>query len=235
MLLDAKSRSVYENTILMVVVVKLELETFTPGEAEIITGVSQATVRNWRRAKHLPKHEGHARYHIGELLVMFSMGMIVARGTAVETAKSFAGETARAVFHSLIYSKKAFSDAVNEAALAKVGAISDERMNSLTSFGLDASPELLAELSAAELRVKEAEQAFGISGTKRPDWLVIWADNSIEFFYSGSADDDFFGNIVYDGPYVQGPVILLCLGALAQMMLDRLPRPPIRLAKEAAS
>jgi hypothetical protein len=234
-LLDAKFRNVYQDTILAVAVVKLELETYTPSEAEIITGVSQATVRNWRRAKHLPRHEGHARYHIGELLVMFSMGMIVSRGTAVETAKSFAGETARAVFHSLIYSKNAFSDEANEAALAEVGDMPEDRINALASVGVDASPELVADILALEFRVKAAEQAFGISGTKRPDWLVIWADDSIEFFYSGSADEDFFGNIAHDGPYVQGPVILLCLGALAQLVLDRLPRPPIRLAKEAAS
>jgi hypothetical protein len=42
-------------TQISVVTMKLELELYTPSEAAEITKVTQATVRNWRRAGHLPR------------------------------------------------------------------------------------------------------------------------------------------------------------------------------------
>ena len=78
--------------------VHVDLELYTPGEAEAITQVSQATVRNWRRAKHLPRHQGHARYDIAELLIQASMRARVSRGVAPESAKGYSSEIAKAAF-----------------------------------------------------------------------------------------------------------------------------------------
>ena len=213
---------------------KLELETYTPSEAEAITAVKQATVRNWRRAGHLPRQDGHARYNLADMLVMFVMGMLVSRGTTPEAAKEFAGHAARAVFRSTIWSTKAFSDAVREQAKAELGEISDdEAAHFKAHLGDEFRVDMLEMVRSQEIMIKAAEQLAGISGMKHPEWLVIWADGSLEFFHDDEdTDDSFFGNIQYGAAYVQGPVMLFCLGALAQMVIDRLPRPAIRLADE---
>jgi len=212
---------------------KLELETYTPGEAEMITAVKQATVRNWRRAGHLPRQEGHARYSLPDMLVMFVMGMLVSRGTTPDAAKEFAGHAARAIFQSTIWSTKAFSADVRTKAMEELGEIPDEEVARLKEhLGDELRVEMLATIRSQEIMAKAAEQMAGISGVKHPSWLVIWADRSLEFFYDDDDPDiSFFGNIQYDKAYVQGPVMVFCLGALAQMVIDRLPRPAIRLAE----
>lgn len=213
---------------------KLELQTYTPSEAEAVTGVTQATVRNWRRAGYLPRPKGHARYTIADLLVMFTMGEIVSRGTNLETAHGFAPPAAKAIFQSLIWSTKAFSDDVHAKAKADLGEISEEKAAQIKAqMGGEFSLEMLTWARSQEIIVEAAEQLAGISGAKQPHWLVIWADGSLEFLHDAEdPDGTFFGNIQYNKPYVQGPVMLFCLGALAQMVVDRLPRPAIQLSHE---
>lgn len=189
----------------------MELETYTPQEAEVITGVPQTTVRNWRRAGYLERHAGHARYTVADLLVIYSMGMLVDRGITVKAAQAFAPGTARAIFQSLLYRDAAYAPDL---------------------LGKD-HPGPLAKLEAKMRAATEAEQAFGVAGEKTPDWLIIWADDSMEFLYDQDADgegphEQFFTNIQYDKPYVQGPVMMFCLGALAALVAGRLPRPAIK-------
>lgn len=214
---------------------KLELETYTPAEAEAITAVKQATVRNWRRAGHLPRQEGHARYNLADMLVMFVMGMLVSRGTTPEAAKEFAGHAASAILQSAIWRSDAFSADVRNKAMAEVGEISDEEVALFRrKFGEEFRVEILEEIRSQEVMIEAAEQLAGISGMKHPTWLVIWADGSLEFFYGDEdPEESFFGNIQHGEAYVQGPVMLFCLGALARMVIDRLPRPAIRLARGA--
>lgn len=197
---------------------KLELETYMPSEAEEITGVTQATVRNWRRAGYLQRRRGHARYTIDELLLMFATRMMVERGVAVKTASTFASDAARSIFQSFIYL---------EGAYAK-NLLKDEYTGPLGKI------EHLFTLG------DRTAQQFGLSGIKRPDWLIIWADDSIEFLYDQNvdgetADTQFFANIEYRKPHVQGPVMFFCLAALAHMIADRLPRAAIKTAPEAST
>lgn len=198
----------------------LELDTYTPSEAEMITGVVQTTVRNWRRAGHLERSRGHARYHIGDLLRMYVMKELVARGVKVEVAKGFASEAASAIFSYMLWAKKMYTDEV------------------WASAGLDDNkPTAMEWLAVLEKVAESAEQTFGVAGLKRPDWLVIWANGNAEFLYDRrdengeGPDESFFSNIQHDHPFAQGPIILFCLGAWAHVMMERLPRPPIRLGE----
>uniref|UniRef100_A4WQS0 Uncharacterized protein n=2 Tax=Cereibacter TaxID=1653176 RepID=A4WQS0_CERS5 len=96
-------------------------------------------------------------------------------------------------------------------------------------FNLATMERLTALGNIAEV----AERTFVLAGLKSSNWLIIWANGELEFYYDGDDfEDRFFGETVYD-EYVQGPVILFCLGAMAKMVLDRLPRAAIRLAPEA--
>jgi hypothetical protein len=212
---------------------KLELETYTPSEAEVITAVKQTTVRNWRRAGHLPRQEGHARYSLADMLVMFVMGMMVSRGTTPEAAKEFAGPAARAIFQSAIWSAKAFSEEVHTKAKEELGEICAEEVSRFQAeLGDEFSVEMLETVRSQEIMIKAAEQLAGIAGMKHPSWLIIWADGALEFLHDDEDPDiSFFGNIQHGEAYVQGPVMMFCLGALAQMVIDRLPRPAIRLVE----
>jgi hypothetical protein len=219
----------------MVVPMKLELETYTPSEAEDVTKVAQTTVRNWRRAGYLPKYTGHARYTVADLLVMVAMQALVSRGMAPESATGFAGEIARATFQSLISTPKAYSEASADAARAEIGPVSQERVNEVAraldeSRVADLTPEMIEAADNLKTLMDAAEQKFGLSGVKAPSWLVIWANGDLQFFYDEDIDS-FFSDTVYD-EYVQGPVILFCLGAMAHMVLSRLPRPPVTQAAE---
>ncbi len=211
---------------------KLELETYTPREAETITAVKQATVRNWRRAGHLPRQEGHARYNLADMLVMFVMGMLVSRGTTPDAAKEFAGYAARGIYQSTIWSTKAFSADVRSKAKEELGEISEEEAAHFKEqFGDEFRGEMFEKFRSQDIMIKAAEKMAGITGIKHPTWLIVWANGEIQFYYDEDiSEETFFGNTVFD-EYVQGPVMLFCLGALAQMVIDRLPRPAIRLAE----
>ena len=198
---------------------KLELETFMPSEAESITKVTQATVRNWRRAGHLERRQGHARYNIADLLVMTVMHELGARGMAPEYAKDYASAAARAIFQSLIFSRHAYSASAFSKAV--------ESVNGKTETDIT---DLLATLELAEA----AGKAFLVPGLKHPNWLIIWANGKSEFYYDDDENfqDKFFGETAYDDEFTQGPVTLFCLGSMARKVLKRLPRPAIKLEGE---
>ncbi len=208
---------------------QLELEVFTPSEAETITGVSQATVRNWRRAGYLPRHQGHARYDFRDVAGLFVMRILVARGINVKTAKEFAGQTVASILQSAAWSGKAFSACAYAAAKDEHGETRNSRAEIASDYEVE--PEVVSEALSMDLLIRHSEQQFGFSGVRKPGWLVIWADDGIEFLYD-DAEDAFFGNIDFTKAYVQGPIIIFSLDALAQMVMDRLPRPAIRLTGE---
>lgn len=213
---------------------KLKLETYTPSEAETITGVVQTTVRNWRRAGYLARQKGWARYNIADLLVMYSMGMLTSRGITPEAAQAFAGETARAIFQAMIWIDGAYTPEADNAARREVTENQQDALHTfLEHLGADRH-EAAVTLIARDVKARASGQSFGVSGLDQIEWLVIWANNEIEFFTSDRAEADFFSAYGRD-EYVAGPVMLLCLPAIAGAVIDRLPRPAIRLAEETAA
>jgi hypothetical protein len=215
---------------------KLELENYTPAEAEAISEVSQMTVRNWRRAGHLLRQEGHARYNLAQVAMLLVMGKLVSHGVTPDVAKGFAVEAARAIFQNAIFSPKAFSKAVKDQAVKDLGEPNLAEISRIKKeLGSTFNSGVYEFMRCQEAMIDAAEQMTGTSGTKRPEWLVIWADGTLEFINSDeNAHEVFFGNIQHDAAYVQGPVMMFCLGAFSQMLIDRIPRPAIRLAGEGA-
>lgn len=212
---------------------KLELATYSPSEAELVTKVPQTTVRNWRRLGHLPRQQGRARYTIADLLFLSVMQMLVSRGITPELAKEHAGEVARAIFLSVIWSRDGYSDAAYAAASAGVGENSPDLIaNARAALGDAFSMEALASARKQEFLMEAAARAFGLSGVKAPSWFIIWSNGEMQSYYDADiSEETFFGNMSYD-EYVHGPVMLFCLGALAAMVIDRLPRPAIVLQEE---
>lgn len=198
---------------------KLELETFMPSEAESITKVTQATVRNWRRAGYLERRQGHARYNIADLLVMTVMQELVARGMTPEYATKYASAAARAIFQSLIFSRHAYSETAFTQALESVRPV---------------EPVAIEKLMATNLLADIASKAFLVPGLKHPNWFIIWANGEPDFYYDDDEnfEDKFFGETSYSDEFIQGPVTLFSLGAMAHKVLSRLPRPAIKLEGE---
>lgn len=223
-----------------VVPMELELEQYTPSEAEEITLVAQTTVRNWRRAGHLPRNDGHARYTVRELLVMTAMRSLVAKGVVPEVAKAFAAEVASSAFQAMIYQANAYSPEVHRSGLELIGTMPadfvQEFKGTLERVGQTEIPsEAEIERHWKEAAIRSAvtaiaARAFGVAGLKRPTWFIIWANGEVQFYYDEDiSEEEFFGNTVWD-EYVEGPVTLFCLGAIATMVLKRLPRPAIKRA-----
>ncbi|WP_208348807.1 MerR family transcriptional regulator [Pseudaestuariivita rosea] len=212
---------------------KLELETYLPAEAEEITGVKQTTVRNWRRAGHLPRHQGHARYNLADMLVMFVMGMLVSRGMTPEAAKEFSGQTARAIFQSAIHSKQTFSDSVRAEAKAEMGEIPDDEVAELKAqIGDGFRLDMIEWARCQKIMMNAAEQLAGISGVEQPEWLIVWAHGESQFLYDGDPFEDTFLANTFFSDHSAGPITLFHLDTLAQMVIERLPRPAIRLADQ---
>lgn len=215
-------------------VMDIELSLYTPSDAEAVTKVAQTQVRNWRRAGYLSRQDGPARYTIGDLLNMSAMHELVSRGVAPSVAKPFAAEIAHAAFSNMIYSVRAFSETAQNAAAAEVGEGNPERVAQVrAALGADFSHDALMFIQTQEFLMECAERKFGLTGLKKPLWFIIWANGKMQFYHDEDiSEETFFGNTSYRDPYVQGPVMLFCLGAIAQMVLDRLPRPPFKLAGE---
>ena len=66
-------------------------ETFTPSEAEAITGVSTTTQRDWRRNGYLPDGDGSwTRYSIEQIAFLFITGMLAKFGVKPSVSTTIA-------------------------------------------------------------------------------------------------------------------------------------------------
>ncbi len=204
----------------------LELEEFKPKEAELVSGVTQASIGNWRRSGHWYQlQRGHARYNLIMILEMFALGMLTSRGLRIDAAKNYSQKIAGALLQNLIWDPKTYSEQVLKAT----GELERDLPDAVEASTADE----VKRLQAASVAGRAVQTAIPVSGEKPPTWFIIWANGETQFYFDEDVSDEtFFGNTVYDA-FVQGPVTLLCIGALAQLVLDRLPRPAFRMAKEA--
>lgn len=168
----------------------------------------------------MPRQPGHARYTIADLLVQSAMQMLCARGVAPEAAKGFAGKVARAAFLSIVHRYQVYSEKVKAAVedLLDASGGQDERMG---------TRDAAREAFLAHLALKQ----FGLNEASSKSWLVIWANGATDFFDDNDDFKGFFAETQND-EFMQGPVIVFWLPAIAQVVIDRLPRPAIKLAED---
>lgn len=78
------------------------LATFTPGEAERITGVSTAHQRDYRRYGYLPSSDKHARFDAYALARLWAFGLLGAQGIGPKRVDQYVDAIAAGVvYHSL--------------------------------------------------------------------------------------------------------------------------------------
>jgi len=221
---------------------KLRYQTYTASDAEAITNVKQATVRNWRRAGYLGTQKGHARYDIRHLILMFLMGMLVKRGATPAAARDTAAAVSRGVFRHAVWCVEGFS----EGALQEASKVLDQQIEEgnfdqqIESKDFETAGEALElpYIREAFLRsiLADAASALDVYGksSREPSWLVIWADGHEEYLYEHREYEEFFTDIEYTQDYVKGPVTLYCLGAMSKMLMEKLPYPAFDLDEPLA-
>lgn len=210
---------------------RITLTTFTPAEAEAITGISTALQRDWRRRGIFPKTDGHARFDVFGLAKMLAMKMLSDRGVGpVHTADEAEWCAMGIVWH----------------ALAWIDAWEGEPEKALTWFNAFAQPPavdpvILASIEKAnenghDMPVPEVGSHWGsqseflrrkvLASADRPrivpaNIFIWWADGSHIFHNSV---DVILSEMTSDDPRITGPVIFLDMRALASTLLDRAGR-----------
>jgi DNA-binding transcriptional MerR regulator len=208
---------------------QIAFEKFTPGEAAEITGVSVENQRNLRRTGYLPSHKGHARFDIRDLAQLLVIGIMSERGIGPKVACTFAATAGQGVFLKAIARSTFYSIAAQRAALDDTKEEADESLALPEASDLDERTVrgMIARMHAADA----AQAAAGLAGQEAPEFFCLWANGHPEFFYG---EEHPFADCDYGHTAWQGPVIMLSMGALASLLVDRLPRPAILLQDEAA-
>ena len=79
-----------------------KLNTFTPGDAEAISGINVDLQRLWRRRDLLPKTEGHARFNVVELAQMKVLKALADFGVALEVRSQVSKLSTRAIVEAVL-------------------------------------------------------------------------------------------------------------------------------------
>lgn len=80
----------------------IQLNTWTPREAERITSVDRNTQRDWRRRGLFPNFKGHARFNPFQLAQIWIMRMLSERGVPLKEAQEVAHWCAVGVIHAAL-------------------------------------------------------------------------------------------------------------------------------------
>jgi hypothetical protein len=224
------------------------LTTFTPGEAERITGLSTTMQRDWRRRNILPATSGHARFDVFSLAEMWVLKMFSDRGIGPEDIREIAPMCAAGIVWNALQWGGAY-EGDHERTFEWLPP-------SKRPKGKDLPPEMVEAVKrAAEASSISLPSDFGSGawGAKR-DWLarqvmrhilrehrmgitphpfenplfVSWADGTSEWL-TPEALAASFGGSMFSSRYSEGPVIILEQVALANALAERAGRPLVHV------
>lgn len=211
------------------------LTTFTPGEAERITGLSTTMQRDWRRREFLPIAEGQARFDVFGLAKMWTLKLLSDRGIGPQTAKDVAPWCATGI----VWNALRWSDSYEGDHLRTFDWYPPE-MRPQTVPDPDLL-KMLEEIAAKDPKIKApsdfswepkaqwlAKQIMSRQGLPRiipAPYFIWWADGTHVFHNSLR---DAFGGFSSDPRYA-GPVVILDLIALASTLGERAGRPLVHV------
>jgi hypothetical protein len=205
------------------------LTSFTPGEVEKITGLSNVMQRDWRRRGFLPSSAGHARFDPFALAEVFVMKLLADRGIGPVHSKEVADWCAIGVLWHALKAVDAYEgdhhrtfewepeefrpkpDPSLVAAVKKMVAAAGEELPEGTDFTWGAKADWLT---------RQILRQRGHGRVIPARFFIWWADGthgwheSVDQAFSDSSSD----------PRYAGAVIALDLGAIAGTMSDRAGR-----------
>ena len=112
-----------------------EAVTFTPAEAEQITGVTGAVQRDWRRHGYLPSTKGHARFELHDLAELWLLKMFTDRGIGPQRAKVVSASLAHRIAYLTAQVNKGINVDQNKVKLAET-AMKLRTQKELSMMGL---------------------------------------------------------------------------------------------------
>lgn len=181
------------------------LSTFTPAEAERITGLAQSSMRDWRRRGLIPVNNGHARFDLFQLGELMVMKMLADLGVG----PSGTGEIARLCSVGIAYH-----------ALLWIGAYEGDH---LLFSEIDRAPG--QELGWGDNAPRLAQAVLSDSLGHRmdpPRFYIRWANG--EGSFSHSLDRAFSFKATFS-PQFAGPVFVFDLESIASNLIDGAARP----------
>jgi len=189
---------------------RFTLTTFTPGEAEKITGLSTAMQRDWRRRGFIAGGDGHARFNAFTLGELLTLKLLADAGVGPQQGQSYARwTTAGIVWHALQWVDAYEGD--HQRTLADAGPM----MNS----GPATWGQKVDWLARATMKANGHHGAPG-------RFFIRWADGSERWEESL---DTAFGQHATSDPQVTGPVVVFDLQALGGLLVDRAARPLVHV------
>lgn len=204
--------------------------TFTPGEAEAITGVSTALQRDWRRREFLPKGDGHARFDLFTLAELLAMKALADRGVGPQITREIAPLCAAGIAWEALGGKDAYEGDHQRTFDWQPEQFRPKR---------EGDPELHAMLSKIVPDLPPLTE-WDAGWSEKADWLrqqimrlkgyrftpaskfIWWADGS-ETWHNSL--DEAFAGLSHLDPKLSGPVIVLDLAALGWVLSERAGRP----------
>lgn len=217
----------------------LTLTTFTPAEAEAITGVSTASQRDWRRHGYLAKRDGHARFDAFDLARMLVIRLLSDRGIGpAQTAQTpylAFGDIAAICAAGALGNAFSWRDAwegdleeiptsmtIPEDAEAEsfvLDIISSNRSeNGPTVFHKPSIPQWHARTRYLIKRLWREQSIPLIT----PGSMFIWWANG-EHKFANSLESE-MSQMLSSDPRTCGPIVVLDYNSLASMLIERAGR-----------
>lgn len=192
----------------------LLLTTFTPRQAEQITGIKAARQRDLRRHGYLPQQEGHAQFTAVDLAEMLVLSSMMRRGVGPGSASGIAKISAIGIVQSALSDPDAF-EGMDKADWSYPG---------------DQSPRDKAEWLARVFSAEQARKGENLWRVKPGNFLIIFADGS-------EAWSDSIDAAVRHYPPAHrrriGALTVIDLGALGSEMLRKSQLPLVRVVTKA--
>jgi len=207
--------------------------TFTPAEAERITGVSTALQRDWRRRGYLPTLEKHARFDMFDLAGLMARGLLASRGIGPQLTEEVIPWCVSGIAWHALKWVDAYEGDHHRTLDWRPPQFRPSR---------EISPEmeeLLRRAAADDGKLAEWSKSYDPAWSERGNWLArqilslkgfprviparyfIWWANDQHVWHE-SLDKAFDG--WSDDPRVAGPVLVLDLQALASQLQQRAGR-----------
>jgi hypothetical protein len=210
-------------------------ETFTPAEAERITGVNVVLQRDWRHRGYLPKGKGHARFDVFDLAKLAFMKILTDRGIGPKDSADVSEYAALAMVASAASSIDFWAGDHREALtwghLPSTPAPTEVFDLLVSSGNIHDTPEAKAALTNDNL---DSSWGYKAGWLKRkllrskgyrvePAPMFLWWANG-EHFFTKSVDYA-ISQLSPHAPELNGAIVFLDLEVMASSITDKAGRP----------
>lgn len=219
--------------------ITLTLTTFTPAEAEAITGVSTASQRDWRRRGFLASSAGHARFDAFDLARMLVIRLLSDRGIGpgqtAEASYAHCGDIAGVCSSGILLHAFRWIDAwegdmadlPTQPILPEEAKVESVLFTMLSSIPDEAGETVLHKASIgqwrarADILVKRLWRDRGLPFVSPGRIFIWWADGKSQFANSLEGE---MTNIPLSDPRTSGAIVVLDFTSLASMLQERAGR-----------